>query len=187
MDLMDAIYSRRSVRSYTDQPVEKPMVESLLQAAVQAPSALNQQPWAFAVIQDRKLLAQYSTRVKAHVLKTLKPQSTIHSHREELANPEYNVFYGVDTLIIVCAKPEGVHAEEDCSLAAQNLMLAAAHATGLGTCPIGFAQPWLNLARTKRTLAIPLNYMVVFPVIVGYPKGDQPPVARRAPKIVVWK
>jgi nitroreductase len=186
MDLMDAIYSRRSVRFYTDQPVEKPVVEALLQAAVQAPSALNQQPWAFAVIQDRKLLAQYSNRVKAHVLKTLKQQSPLYNHREELANPEYNVFYGAGTLIIVCAKPEGVHAEEDCSLAAQNLMLAA-HATGLGTCPIGFAQPWLNLGRTTRTLVIPLNYMVVFPVIVGYPKGDQPPVARRVPEIVVWK
>lgn len=186
MDLMEAIYSRRSVRSYTDRPVEKPVVESLLQAAVQAPSALNEQPWAFAVIQDRKLLARYSTRVKAHVLKRLKPESPQYSHREELANPDYNVFYDAGTLIIVCAKPEGVHAEEDCSLAAQNLMLAA-HATGLGTCPIGFAQPWLNLTRTKRTLAIPLNYTVVFPVIVGYPKGDQPPVARRAPEIVVWK
>jgi nitroreductase len=149
MDLMEAIYSRRSVRSYTDQQVEKPMVEALIQAAVQAPSALNQQPWAFAVIQDRNLLAQYSSRVKAHVLKTLEPQSPLYSHRETLANPEYNVFYGAGTLIIVCAKPEGVHAEEDCSLAPQNLMLAA-HATDLGTCPIGFARPWLNLARTKR-------------------------------------
>lgn len=186
MDLMEAIYSRRSVRSYTDQQVEKPMVEALIQAAVQAPSALNQQPWAFAVIQDRNLLAQYSSRVKAHVLKTLEPQSPLYSHREALANPDYNVFYGAGTLIIVCAKPEGVHAEEDCSLAAQNLMLAA-HATGLGTCPIGFAQPWLNLARTKRTLAIPPNYAVVFPVIVGYPKGAQPAVARREPEIVVWR
>jgi nitroreductase len=44
MDLMEAIYSRRSVRSYTDQQVEKAMVEALIQAAVQAPSALNQQP-----------------------------------------------------------------------------------------------------------------------------------------------
>jgi len=186
MDLMEAIYSRRSVRSYTDKQVEKPIVETLLQAAIQAPSALNQQPWAFAVIQDRKLLTQYSTRVKAHVLKTLKPQSPLYSHREALANPEYNVFYGAGTLIIVCAKPEGVHAEEDCSLAAQNLMLTA-HAMGLGTCPIGFAQPWLNLARTKRTLGIPPNYTVAFPVIAGYPSGDQPPVARREPEIVVWR
>ncbi|MBU6431923.1 MAG: nitroreductase [Nitrospirae bacterium] len=186
MDLMDAIYSRRSVRSYTDQQVEKPVVESLIQAAVQAPSALNQQPWAFAVVQDGKLLAQYSNRVKAHVLKTLKPQSPLYNHREELANPEYNVFYNAGTLIIVCAKPEGVHAEEDCSLAAQNLMLAA-HAMGLGTCPIGFARPWLNLARTKRALAIPQDYTVVFPVIVGYPMGDRPPVARREPEIVSWR
>ena len=186
MDLMEAIYLRRSVRSYTDQQVEKPMVEALIQAAVQAPSALNQQPWAFAVIQDRKLLAQYSNRVKAHVLKSMKPESPLYSHREALASPDYNVFYGAGTLIIVCAKPEGVHAEEDCSLAAQNLMLAA-HATGLGTCPIGFAQPWLNLARTKRTLTIPLNYTVVFPVIVGYPNGETPPVARREPEIVAWR
>ncbi len=186
MDLMEAIYSRRSVRSYSDQQVEKPIVETLIQAAVQAPSALNQQPWAFAIIQDRKLLAQYSARVKAHVLKSLKPESPLYSHGEALANPEYNVFYGAGTLIIVCAKPEGVRAEEDCSLAAQNLMLAA-HATGLGTCPIGFARPWLNLARTKRTLAIPLSYTVVFPVIVGYPKSDTPPVARREPEIVVWR
>ena len=104
MDLMKAIYSRRSVRSYTDQQVEKPMVEALIQAAVQAPSALNQRPWAFAVIQDRNSLAQYSSRVKAHVLKTLEPQSPLYSHRETLANPDYNVFHGAGTLIIVCAK-----------------------------------------------------------------------------------
>ena len=77
------------------------------------------------------------------MLKTLKPQSPLYSHREALANPEYNVFYSAGTLIIVCAKPEGVHAEDDCSFAAQNLMLAT-HATGLGTCPVGFAQPWLR-------------------------------------------
>lgn len=44
MDLIEAIYSRRSVRSYTDQQVEKAMVEAIIQTAVQAPSALNQQP-----------------------------------------------------------------------------------------------------------------------------------------------
>jgi nitroreductase len=65
--------------------------------------------------------------------------------------------------------------------------MLAAHATGLGTCPIGFARSWLNLARTKRALAIPLNYTVVFPVIVGYPKGAMPPVVRREPEIVVWR
>ena len=81
MDLMEAIYSRRSIRSYTDQQVEKSTVKALIQAAVQAPSALNQQPWAFAVIQDGKLPAQYSDRVKAHVLKTLKPQSPRYSQR----------------------------------------------------------------------------------------------------------
>jgi nitroreductase len=82
-------------------------------------------------------------------------------------------------------KAEGVHAEEDCSLAAQNLMLAA-HATGLGTCPMGFARPWLNLARTKRALAIPPDYTVVFPSSSGIQRAT-PPVARREPEIVLWR
>jgi nitroreductase len=65
--------------------------------------------------------------------------------------------------------------------------MLAAHATGFGTCPIGFARPRLNLAWTTRALAIPPNDTVVFPGIVGYPKGDRPPVVRREREIVVWK
>jgi nitroreductase len=65
--------------------------------------------------------------------------------------------------------------------------MLADHATGLGTCPIGFTRPWLNLAKTKRALAIPPNYTVVFPVIVGYSKGGTPPVARREQEIVGWR
>ena len=186
LDLMEAIYSRRSVRSYTEQSVHKATIEVLIQAAIQAPSALNQQPWAFAVIHDGQVLAQYSDHVKAQVLKGLTPQSPLYAHRQALESPAYNVFYGAGTLIVICAKPEGVNAEEDCSLAAQNLMLAA-HAMGLGTCPIGFARPWLNLEETKRDLAIPMHYTVVFPVIVGYPTGLTPPVARKEPEIVGWR
>jgi nitroreductase len=60
MDVMEAIYSRRSVRAYTDQPVDKTTVEDLIKAATHAPSSMNEQPWAFAVIQNPTQLAARS-------------------------------------------------------------------------------------------------------------------------------
>ena len=56
-EIFDNIMSRTSVRSFLDQPVESEKVEMLLHAAMAAPSACNKQPWHFAVIDDRKLLA----------------------------------------------------------------------------------------------------------------------------------
>ncbi len=186
MDVMEAIYSRRSVRAYSDQPVDRATVEALIKASSHAPSSMNEQPWAFVVVQDSKQLTRWSERIKAHVLKRLKSDSPLAKYREMLANPDYHVFHRAGTLIIICARP-GVHnGEEDCSLAAQNLMLAA-HAMGLGTCPIGFARPWLNLAKSKRELAIPATYKAVFPLVVGFPKGETAAVARKEPEILLWR
>lgn len=186
MDVIDAIYSRRSVRAYGDQPVDQATVDALLKAATHAPSSMNEQPWAFVVVQDSKELTRWSERVKAHVLKRLKPDSPLIKYRDMLADPDYHVFHHAGTLIIICARPGAHNGEEDCSLAAQNLMLAA-HAMGLGTCPIGFARPWLNLAGSKRECAIPATYTAVFPVIVGYPKGETAAVARKEPEILLWR
>lgn len=186
MDVMEAIYQRRAVRAYTDQPVDKATVEALIKAATHAPSSMNEQPWAFMVIQNASQLAQWSERIKAYVLKRLKPDSPLAKYRDMISNPDYHVFHRAGTLIILCARPDAHNGEEDCSLAAQNLMLAA-HAMGLGTCPIGFARPWLNQARIKRSLNIPEGYTAVFPIVVGYPSGETSPVERRAPEILFWE
>ena len=186
MELMEAMYNRRSVRAYTEQPVDRTTVEALIKAATRAPSSMNEQPWAFVVIQNVKQLARWSERIKAYVLKRLKPESPLEKYRDLISNPDYHIFHRAGTLIIICARPDAHNGEEDCCLAAQNLMLAA-HAVGLGTCPIGFARPWLNQARIKRSLSIPDRYVPVFPVVVGYPSGETPPVERRAPEILLWE
>jgi nitroreductase len=183
---MEAIYNRRSVRAYTDQPVDRMMVEELIKAATHAPSSMNEQPWAFVVMQDPKKLASWSNRIKTHLLKRIKPDSPFEKYREMITNPEYHVFHRAGTLIIICARAEAHNGAEDCSLAAQNLMLTA-YAMGLGTCPIGFARPWLSQARIKRSLSIPDTYAPVFPVVVGYPSGDTPIVPRRTPEILLWE
>jgi nitroreductase len=186
MQVMDAIFQRRSVRSYKDTPVGENVVKKLLTVAVQAPSGMNQQPWAFVVIQDRNALKDYSDRAKAFLLKRQEPKSAEEKHRDAVSDPNFNIFYDAGTLIIICGKSSDTWSAEDCCLAAENLMLAAVD-YGLATCPIGFARAWLNDPSTKTELGIPLDYTAVFPLIVGYSKAEVPDVPRHPPEIVNWK
>lgn len=58
---MNAIFSRVSIRKYEDRDVEKEKIEQILRAAMQSPSAGNQQPWEFIVVRDKVLLAKLAT------------------------------------------------------------------------------------------------------------------------------
>ena len=158
----------------------------LLQAAVWAPSAVNQQPWAFLVIRGREKLHEYSERAKAHMLEILPRYLELHQRSDELSGGSYNVFHNAGMLIVILAKPAEHPPSEDCCLAAQNLMLAA-HGMGLGTCPIGFVRPWLNLGDVKTELGIPMSYTAVMPIVVGWPAGGTGPASRTEPEIVGWR
>jgi nitroreductase len=184
--LADAIFHRRAVRAYSDREVERETVLKLLAAAVQAPSAMNQQPWAFGVFHGRKRLRDISDRAKRHLVATYPTNFELHSRSELYENPVYDLFHGANTLIVIYATSGRLHPNEDCCLAAENLMLAA-YGMGLGTCPIGFARPWLDLLETKRFLNVPEHYAAVFPVVVGYPVGTTAPTPREEPEIVSWK
>lgn len=186
MNLMEAIENRRSVRNYTDRKVDRAALEKLFAAAVMAPSASNSQPWAFAVIQDAKLLKEYSDRTKSHLLANTDEKSPLAKYRGMLANPDFNIFYNAGTLVVIYAKPGGLESRGDCCLAAQNLMLAA-HGLGLGTCWIGFAKALLDLPELKRELGVPADYAVVAPIIVGYPQGRIPQLTRDEPQILFWR
>jgi nitroreductase len=83
---------------------------------------------------------------------------------------------------LIAAIAEAPWFVEDCSLAAENLMLAA-HAAGLGTCWIGFAQSFLNTPNGKALIGIPGAWAPVAPIIVGRPQGDLKPVPRNIPRI----
>ncbi|MFZ5790803.1 MAG: nitroreductase family protein [Pseudomonadota bacterium] len=183
---MEAIDHRRSVRAYRDKAVGRRAIETLLHAAVQAPSAMNAQPWAFAVIQDMALLRSLSDRAKAHLLRAYVGDPRLERYRDELSNSGFDIFYGAGTLVVVCATPGGLVPAEDCCLAGQNLMLAAC-GLGLGTCCIGWARPLLSLAEVKGELDIPEELMPVLPIIVGYPSGETPAVPRRPARVVCWK
>jgi nitroreductase len=185
MDLTTAIYQRRAVRDYTDAHVDNSTIDELLNAAVQAPSSLNQQPWAFGVFQGKERLKVYSDRAKAHYLAKILPPFGNHERGDTLTEPSFNIFYNANTLIVIYAFADRLNAAEDCCLAAQTLMLAA-HGMGLGTCPIGIARPWLNIAEVKNELEIPTDLTAAFSLTLGQPAGQPKLTTRKAPDVVFW-
>lgn len=182
MDCMRVIEHRRAVRDYTDAPVDQAVIMRLIEAAILAPSAMNQQPWAFAVSLDRRRIHEYARRSKTWLLENFSDTSLPAHARETIEDPNFSLFYNASGLVIVMATSSDAQAREDCCLAAQNLMLAARDA-GLGTCWIGFARPWLNLKTVKAELRIPEHHHVVAPIIIGHPKAWPETHGRSKPKV----
>lgn len=184
MELMQAIYSRRAVREFTAESVDEKTLRQLIDAAIQAPSAVNEQPWLFSVVLNKELLSRISHEAKTHMVKTTPAGLLSHSrHFQEILNdPTFDIFYHAPALIVISALAKSPWVVEDCALAAENLMLAA-RALGLGTCWIGFSQGWLGTTEGNAALNLPPAYLPVAPIIVGHPKSTPASVARQEPKI----
>lgn len=176
-----------ALRAYQDKPVDRGLIEQLIDAAVQAPSGMNTQPWAFAVIQDRETLKDLSDRTKAFLLASQDKFPWVAGYREPLSNPDFHIFYNAPALVIVCAKPgSGELGRVDCTLAAENLMLMGRE-LGLGTCWIGFAGIYLCDPEASKRFGIPEGYEAIAPIIVGYPVEGFARMEKNAPEIVLWK
>lgn len=187
MNINEAISSRRSVRDYTTKKVDKDSIDLLLNAAIHAPTARNEEPWVFVVIQNKSLLNRLSDDVKA-----LLADGGDHTHQhvathetDQFTTSEFNVFYNASTLIIICGKPMGTFVVADCWLAAQNLMLDAC-GRGLGSCVIGLAVTALNTPKWKKELGIPSEITAIAPMIIGVPANETPTVLRRLPEVLAW-
>ncbi|HLK14529.1 MAG TPA: nitroreductase [Fimbriimonadaceae bacterium] len=185
MVVSKAIYNRRAIRNYTDEPVPEAVVRKLIDAAIQAPSAMNHQPWAFVVVQDKGLLKEVSDRAKS-LLADAEPFAHFPSvpHQGE-AHEEFNVFYNAGTLIVICAGEGAPHPDWDCCLAGMNLMLEAEE-LGYGTCVIGLAWGALESEEVREKLGIPAEYKPILPIIVGRPREEPPSHGRNAPRILKW-
>ncbi len=195
LSALDVIYSRRSVRAYTPERVPETTVQALLDAAVQAPTAMGGHSLSFVVVQNPRRLERLSTLTKAqwiaqtehdaqlHLAATLGPEGDMLT---KYAEPEFDVFYGASTLIVICARRPDGFATADCWLAAENLMLAAA-ALGLGTCCIGPVAPAVNSAEMRLELGIPPVLTAVAAIVVGVPAGPATPIDRSTADVIAWK
>jgi nitroreductase len=159
MEALEAILTRRSIREYTQQAVPEELVQELLAAAMQAPSAGNQQPWHFVLVDQRGQL-----EALAGVLRFGK------------------MLKSAPLAVVVCADlaalPHRGFWVQDCSAAAQNLLLAA-HALGLGGVWLGVYPLEERVAALQRILGLPEQVTPLCIISLGYPAARPEPPERR--------
>ncbi len=187
MDLKEAIYTRRSIRAFESKPVDRDSIHDLIDAAIQAPTAMSFEPWTFAVIQDPATLADLNGQTKAFLLGICDTVPAFARFRQNFADPAYNVLYGAPALVMICAKPgASPSAETDCTLAAENLMLAA-RGLGLGTCWMGFVSQYLGTPAGAARFGIPQDLKLVASIAIGHPALAFTKMDRKPAEILFWK
>jgi len=163
MDVYEAIYGRKSIRSFdAERNVPKEIVTKLLQAACQAPSAGNLQPWRFLVATDVELKEKLAEAALGQRFLSQAPVVVVVCIDLEVASRGYR------------ARGTGLYGIQDTAAATQNLLLAA-YAEGLGSCWVGAfdeqsAADVLSLSSHLRPVAM---------VPVGYPDHERQKPAKR--------
>ena len=150
---MENIFVRRSIRKYKNIQIEKEKIEKLLHAAMQAPSAGNQQPWEFLILENKETLGKLSKiSPYATMLKEAPLAIIVLSNTEKMRFPEYW--------------------QQDLGAATQNILLEAVE-LGLGSVWLGVAPLKEREDFIKEMFNLP-NEVTPFNIIVlGYPSEGQ--------------
>ena len=186
MKLNEIIRGRRSVRAYEDRPVPEEVIKELIDLGIQAPTSSRMQPWSFVVVEDKELMREWSDRTKELLLGQMEVNNYLKPYQAMMENAKYNIFHQAPCLLLIYGDTASPKFAVDCSLAAQNIMLAAFN-KGLGSCWIGFAVHIGDAPEMKHRLGVPDNYRLVAPLVLGYPRGQWPHIARKEPVIFSWK
>jgi nitroreductase len=176
MDAIEAIHSRRSIRDYTAQPIDRDLVEALIWDAAQAPPPFaGQVPWTFNVIRGAAQIERYGEQAKQYA-RDHRPAGdrTSWTDRED-----FKVFWNAPAVVIISGQTE------DCCRAGQLLILAA-HARGLGACWVGAPMQWLQTPEAKAAVGIPEDLTPVSAICLGYPASTPTALERGRPPII-WK
>ena len=162
MDALEALLTRRSIRKFKDKPIPDEVVDTLLHTAMAAPSAMNEQPWHFVVIRDRKQLDK------------------IHAN-----HPYASMLLQAPMVIAVVGDTTKEHHPGywvvDCSIATTHILLAA-HALRLGGVWLGIYPREERMAMVRDILGLPDHIQPLSLVALGYPAEVKAPSERFDPE-----
>lgn len=186
MEALEAVMTRRSVRKFEKRQIPDADIETIIKAGTYAPSALALQPWAFVVIQDQKFLKMASDYCKPIMISLMKDaqDGMSDAFRKLLESPGYSIYYDAPTVIMVVGKSGSRFREIDCSLCAENVMLAA-HALGIGSCWIGSTEVAYDNKDLMAGFRVPEGYSPVGTIVFGYPE-EKSEAHDKHPANVTW-
>ncbi len=170
-ETLKVINNHRSIRKYQVKQLPDTDLQTILEAAVLAPSARNQQKWHFTVIQNKDMLDRMVATIKENIMK-----SDNEFLKERASDPGYHTFYHAPTVILISGAEESIYIEIDCGAAAENIALAAA-SLNIGSCLLTSPNFLFTSAKGKefkRALDIPEGYNHICSVALGYIDGDNP-------------
>lgn len=166
---LDVLFSRRSIRQYTDREIPETMLTDLLEAAMAAPSAVARDPWHFLVLRSRDGL-----NILAGCL------------------PNGKMLVQATAALVVCGDLDRAHDRQlsfllqDVSAAIENILLAA-NALGLGACWLGIHPREERIAAVSRLYGLPANILPVSAIALGWPAETKEPRTRFNPECVHWE
>jgi nitroreductase len=198
-DLVEAakkiIQDRRSIRHYTDEPVSEEHIEMILEAARQAPSGENAQPWRFIIVKDletrkqlgtvagggsgRRFTAEFVTQKMQARFSSLEDEAKKKAIFEKLTSGRVSAFLtDAPVSIVVCGRKDVWDLPYDTSAAMENMLLMVT-ALGLGACWV--IAPCIDIRdeeRLKDLLGVPEGIKVVSIIAVGHPVRSHRPRPR---------
>jgi nitroreductase len=157
-DIIEIIKTRRSVRNYKEDPLSDEDIKFLIDCARYAPSGSNMQPWSFLVIQNKEVIQKLSENGKKAMIplaeKIADNPKRAPGFISFLKAKGSNLFHKAPLLVIILGNKKSLTADWDCTMAAQNMMLAA-HSQGIGSCWIGLVMSALMDEKILEELGAP--------------------------------
>ncbi|MCT4509939.1 MAG: nitroreductase family protein [Tepidibacter sp.] len=172
-DIIKNIKERRSIRKFKEEQIKEEEIQTIIEAGIYAPSAHNQQPWHFTVIQNKNIISEMNEESK----KAMK------NHSDEWIaklgnNEKFDIHYNAPTVILVSGKKDCYSPIVDVSAAIQNMLLAA-DSIGVGSCWVGLSKFGLIEEDKVKQFNIPDGYEPYYTVALGYKALDK---KQNAPK-----
>lgn len=195
--MIDTIQQRRSLRRYHPDPVPRDLIETVLTAAIWAPSAHNRQPWRFAVIQQADLKIALATAMGTRLRHDLEADNVPETVIEKDVSRSYERITGAPVVIVLCltmvdmdsypdekrASNEYLMAVQSTAMAGQNLLLTA-HELGLGAC--WMCAPLFVPDVVRQTLNLPGDWQPQALLTLGFPDQTREKTRRPLEESVLW-
>jgi len=180
-DVIKTIKERRSIRAYDAvKQITQEDLDLIIEAGIYAPTAHNDQPWFFTVVQNHELLEEINK--KANAVMAQSENEWLHGLGND---PKFRASYNAPTVIFISGREDAMSLPTDLSAAAQNMMLAA-QSLGIGSVWVGLLWPYVNLEEAHATLKVPDGYKTMHAIAFGYAAGPKLPAPERKKDVVAY-